>query len=291
MLVHTLLLAQRTPPRASSSPHTKPERAIRVWLDTFSAGRLTVAATSSVFVHMHVGRSVNVHCLRGGVSRHGHAVPGDLEIIPAHAQSAWEFSSSSARLIVQLSETLLQGVAVDLGMTRGSVEIADRFQLRDPVIEHIGWALKADMDSGAGRSRIQESLATALAIRLLQRHNIHSLPMRGQQGRMSAAKLRQVLAYIDENLATKLSLAKISRAAGTSASHLQALFRNATGLSIHQYVLRRRIEHAQLLLQDRKRSISQVALACGFAHQSHLARHMRRIFGTSPMDFRRNSKD
>jgi AraC family transcriptional regulator len=53
-------------------------------------------------------------------------------------------------------------------------------------------------------------------------------------------------------------------------------------MPVHQYVLRRRVERAKLLLQDRSLSIAQVAFAAGFAHQSHLARHMRKILGCTP---------
>ena len=53
-------------------------------------------------------------------------------------------------------------------------------------------------------------------------------------------------------------------------------------MPVHQYILRRRVERAKLLLQDRSLSIAQVAFATGFAHQSHLARHMRKILGMTP---------
>jgi AraC family transcriptional regulator len=134
---------------------------------------------------------------------------------------------------------------------------------------------------------LTQSLGTALSVRLLQRHNGHVLPVTGMRGGQRAVKLKQIQSYIADNLAGKLSVAKISEAVGASASHLQALFRDATGYSIHQYVLRKRIEQAQLLLRDRNLSLSQVALASGFTHPSHLARHMRKIVGSSPKSVRK----
>ena len=56
-------------------------------------------------------------------------------------------------------DELLRMVAARLDRDPGNIDIADRFQMRDPVIEHIGWTLKADIDSnleratGAGGSR------------------------------------------------------------------------------------------------------------------------------------------
>jgi len=151
------------------------------------------------------------------------------------------------------------------------------------VIEHIAWALKADIDAGSISGRLfRESLGKALAARLLQRHNQRSLPMREVPGGFGSWKLKQVISYIEDNLESELSLAEIASVAGVSVSHLKTLFRQSTGMPVHQYVLRRRVERAKLLLQDRSLSIAQVAFAAGFAHQSHLARHMRKILGMTP---------
>jgi AraC family transcriptional regulator len=48
------------------------------------------------------------------------------------------------------------------------------------------------------------------------------------------------------------------------------------------------VESAKPLLMDKRLSLSEVALAVGFSHQSHLAYHMRRLLGASPMDLRRS---
>jgi AraC family transcriptional regulator len=134
----------------------------------------------------------------------------------------------------------------------------------------------------------RESLGTALAARLLQRHNRRSLPMRDPQGGLSAWKLKLVISHIEDNLETDLSLAEIAQVASVSVSHLKTLFRRSTGTPVHQYILRRRVERAKLLLQDQNLSIAQIAFATGFAHQSHLARHMRKILGVTPAAARKD---
>ena len=162
--------------------------------------------------------------------------------------------------------------------------------MRDPVIEHIGWTLKADIDSNlTGGRLLRDSLGVALAARLLQRHYRGSLPMREVRGGLSHTKLERVIAHIEDNLASKLSLPQIAEIAGMSVSHLKTLFRNSTGVPVYEYVLRRRVERAQLLLRTQRFSIAEVAVATGFAHQSHLARHMHRILGYTPSSLRRRS--
>jgi AraC family transcriptional regulator len=271
-------------PRPAAKPATaRGQRTINATVNNFAAGLTRIDAMPYAIVCMHIGPSVEVVCDRGGKLRHGREVAGDLDIIPAHTPAAWETKQSGTTLIMRVPDELLRNVAVELDMDPGNVEIADRFQLRDPFIEHIGWAIKADIDSGGAGGRLfRESLGTALAARLLQRHNRRSLPMRDPQGGLSAWKLKLVVSHIEDNLESELSLAEIAKVAGVSVSHLKTLFRRSTNTPVHQYILRRRVERAKLLLQDESLSIAQIAFATGFAHQSHLARHMRKILGVTP---------
>jgi AraC family transcriptional regulator len=261
---------------------------IKAWVSTFAAGLTEIAEMPYAMVCMHLGASVEVRCMRGGTLRHGREVAGDLDIIPARTASSWELKQEGTALIMCVPDELLSAVAAQLDRNPGDIEIADRFQMRDPVIEHIGWTLKADIDSNlTGGRLLRDSLGVALAARLLQRHYRGSLPMREIRGGLSHTKLERVIAHIEDNLASKLSLPGIAEIAGISVSHLKTLFRNSTGVPVYEYVLRRRVERAQLLLRNQRFSIAEVAVATGFAHQSHLARHMHRILGYTPSSLRR----
>jgi AraC family transcriptional regulator len=201
-------------------------------------------------------------------------IHGDIDIIPEGTPSRWEIGGADQGLILRIGPDLLEMAAGQ------SVEVRDRFLIRDPRIEHIGWALKAEIDQGLPSGRIyRESLATALAAHLVAAHSSTSSEgtPRGEMPR-----LRHVLGYIEEHLAHDLSLAAIASIAGLSVSHTKAMFRRATGLPIHQYVIRRRVELAARLLRHGSIPASQVALAAGFSHQSHMARHMRKLLGVTP---------
>ena len=265
-------------------------RSLDVYVNSFSAGLTEIEPRPYVTIAMFVGTSVEVSCIRNGRVRRGREVAGDIDIVPVNTKCAWETKQSGSTLVLRVPETLLRTVASELDLNPAHVEVADRFQLRDPQLEHIGWALKADIEAGSPGGRLfRESLGTAYASRLLQRHNVRSLPMRDPKGGMSAIKLKQLLAHIEDNLESELSLAEIADIAGLSISHLKTLFRNSTGLPVHQYVLRRRVERAKELLLGHDLSITQIAFATGFAHQSHLARHMRRIIGVTPATVRREA--
>jgi AraC family transcriptional regulator len=272
---------------AASAPDR--QRLIRAWVSSFDAGLTRIGAMPFVIVCMHLGPSVAVSCMRGGVLRAGRETAGDLEIVPARTPAAWRTDQGGTTLLICVPDVLLRIVATQLGRDPACIHIADRFRMRDPIIEHIAWALKADIDAGrVGGRPLRDSLGAALAVQLLQRHFRGSLPMRTTLGGLRQEVLERVISHIEDNLGGKLSLAEIAAVAGMSVSHLKALFRNATGLPVYKYVLRRRVERAQLLLRDRNLPLAQVALATGFSHQSHLARHMQRVLGSTPATVRKN---
>ena len=64
------------------------------------------------------------------------------------------------------------------------------------------------------------------------------------------------------------------------------VFRASTGLSPHQYMIRRRVGRARLLLATTDRSLTSIAHDVGFASGSHLATHVRRLLGVSPSRLR-----
>jgi AraC family transcriptional regulator len=253
-----------------------------------SPGLIEMAPLPYALVCIHVGRSTRAVCRRDGRSYRGLEVHGAVEIIPAGMPSAWEIKDDGTTLILRVPPALLELAAAESGLDPARIEIVSRFQMRDPQIEHIGWAVKAEIESGCPGGRLfLDSLGVALAARLLHHHSSRSTPVPELKSGMSPLKLKRLLAHIEDHLDQDLSLADIAQVAGLSASHLKTVFRQATGLPVHQYVLRRRVERAQALVRAGKLPINEIALATGFAHQSHLARHMRRLLGITPAALRK----
>jgi len=79
----------------------------------------------------------------------------------------------------------------------------------------------------------------------------------------------------------------LARQIGFSPYHFARLFRQTTGESPHQFVLRQRIERAQRLLAEGGMPLAHVAVESGFADQSHLTRAFKRQLGLTPRAYRR----
>jgi AraC family transcriptional regulator len=246
-------------------------------------GVVEIPARANTTIAIHVGRSVLVDCRRGGITHRGVSVHGYSDIIPAGTPSRWELKDTDTVLLLSVGQDLLRSVTEESGLDSRHIEILNRFQTRDTQIEHIGWVLKAEMETGYPNGRLYiESLAQALAIHLLNRHSSQSHEVTLPKGGIPGHRLKQVLAYIEDNLSQDLSLHNIADVSGLSASYFKTAFRASVGHPVHQYVIQRRVERARSLLSEGELPICQIALETGFAHQSHLAYHMRRVLGVTP---------
>jgi AraC family transcriptional regulator len=278
---------QRRSSRPSRSEIIGHAEHLRLSLITDLPSVVEFSGSPAVVISIHVGPSVDIDCRRGGERHSARTVHGDIEIIPPALSGVWEFKGSGTTLVIGLGLTLIHRVIEELGSDPARFEVRNRFQERDPRIEHIGWALKAEMEHGYPCGRVYlDSLATGLAAAVVQNHSSFTRPSQEPNCAMSVRTLRHVLAYIDDNLDQALSLHQLAAVGGLSVSHLKAQFRKAVGLSAHQYLIRRRVDRAATLLRSARLPIGRVALETGFCHQSHLAMHMRRVLGVTPQEVR-----
>jgi AraC family transcriptional regulator len=252
-------------------------------------GVLEVPELENVLVSVHVGIPARLSCRRGGQRFTGTSVHGDIDVIPARTAARWEMlDDNDTALLLSLPQALLDAVAEESGMDAARLEIRNRFQIRDAELEMLSWAMKREMETGCPSGRIyMNGLTLAMASRLVAWHSSAAKAAKQFSEGLSGLRLKQVLAFIEEQLAEDLSLEQIAAVAGVSASHVKTLFRKSMGIPVHQYVIQRRVERAKALLTKGSLSMAEIAAATGFAHQSHMARHMRRVLGMPPLAMKR----
>jgi AraC family transcriptional regulator len=191
-------------------------------------------------------------------------------------------------LLLILPQTLLRSVAGQSGLDAARVEIRNRFQIRDAEVETLGWAMKREVEFGcpSGRSYF-DGLALAVTSRVVTQHSSITPQKEKSNNGLVGRRLKRVLSYIEERLEEDISLAQIAAVAGISPSHLNALFRISMGLPVHRYLIQRRVERAKALMTQANLSMAEIAASAGFAHQSHMARLMRRELGLAPRVLKR----
>jgi AraC family transcriptional regulator len=109
-------------------------------------------------------------------------------------------------------------------------------------------------------------------------------------GGLAVWQAKRTVAYIEANLASKLAIREMADLVALSKSHFARAFKQTLGSSPMAYVAVRRVERAKLMMASTGQRLTEIALACGFADQSHLNRYFRRIVGVSPGLWRRVSQ-
>jgi AraC family transcriptional regulator len=205
---------------------------------------------------------------------------GDFDVVPLAHSAIWEEDGPTSMLGICLMPSLIRTAADGMNLNPDRVSVEAQLQLRDPRIDHIGWALQAELQGPEPYGKLYaDSLGLALAARLLQHHAPISPP---RLNCFSKRRLSAVIDYIHDNIALDLSLNELAAVAGLSPSHFRTLFKAATNLPVHQFVIQCRVEYAMSLIANRKLSLTEVASLAGFSDQSHMARCMRRVVGVTP---------
>src|SRR5580700_11031286 len=178
---------------------------LRLSLISDQPGIVEFLGSPRVVVSLHVGSSVAVDCRRDGHRHRGTTIHGDLEIIPPNLGGVWELKSRDTALVIGLKLRVLQRIVQESGGDPRKLQVFNRFQARDSQIEHIGWALKAEMENCYPSGRLyMDALATGLATRIVRNHSSLARPHRPMKAAMPARRLKAVLGYIEDNLGRDL---------------------------------------------------------------------------------------
>ena len=250
-------------------------------LDTSPGFLEHTKTTSHNVVSMQVGPPVSMTCRCEGPIDRRVQLPGDIDFMPMGSSVTWENEGPTGFLCVCIDDSLVRSTAEALGLNADRLAFGPQFQIKDPRVAHIGWALKATLEAEDLSDRLYaESLGDALTTHLIRRFArvVRGAPAGGLTGR----QLRAVTDYIEAHLASNLSLHELAAVAGLSASHFKSLFKQSTGVPPHQFVIQRRVQCAADMLARGEPELSEVAQLSGFADQSHMARCMRRVLGVTP---------
>jgi AraC family transcriptional regulator len=145
--------------------------------------------------------------------------------------------------------------------------------------------IRNELDCAAGASVVAEGVARSIAVLLLREFQ----PLANVKPVESAppAAVLRVVDLMKQRLAEPLTLDELAEAAGLSPFHFARQFKTATGHPPHDYLIRLRVDRAQELIRQNGRNWSLAAIAneSGFADQSHMARHFRKVLGVTPGAF------
>ncbi len=261
---------------------------------------LHVPSTGDLALGMYLGGTIHVERREGQGSWHGRDMcSGDLFLnwgnSPAYEARTWSLSTIPTQVLnLSISqEVMARAAQEELGVDLARLEMGRRAGFRDPLLTQIALALWRELEQSAPAGNLYaQAAAQLLAVHILRHYASSALGLRVKphpRHKLTERQVQQLQEFIQTHLHEQLSLETLAQQVGFSPHHFAQLFRQVTGTSPHQFVLRQRLDRAEWLLQETELPLAQIASACGFAHQSHLTQVFKRHLNRTPHAYRQDS--
>ena len=250
------------------------------------AHEIPAQTPSEYIINLHLQRPARLELMWDGHLVSKRFTYGEITILPPGLPCSGVCFEACEFLVLRLQPALITHVAQESGY-RSQLEIAPSLGVISPQIQHIGLALKAELEYGCLSGRLYgESLATALSSYLVHRYSNSNQRVQDCADGLPKYKLWNTLEYINDHLERDLTVAELAGVAQMSTYHFARLFKQSTGFTPHQYVVNCRIERAKTLLKERKLSIAEICDCVGFQSPSHFTALFRKHMTMTPKAYR-----
>jgi AraC family transcriptional regulator len=213
---------------------------------------------------------------------------GDFYLYPSNLSGFTRWHSIDKTLHIVIEPDFLGQIAnVTDCVNSGNVELLPVLQKRDAKLAHLAQLFLTEIENRSfGEKMYLESLSTVLGVHLL-RHYCNIAPKFSEYSGhgLTPHQLNRVVDYVQTHLDQELSIDDLAAQIKVSRCYFATQFKRSLGITPHQYVTQQRIERAKRSLRSSERSISEVALECGFASQSHLNKVFKQQTGTTPKNY------
>ncbi len=135
-----------------------------------------------------------------------------------------------------------------------------------------------------------ELLTSKESVLKLQRDMIHKYCLLVKNHSMKSYSLlvQKVITQIDLDLTADLSLKTQAKLQNVNASYLSSLFKKETGMTLTEYVNKKRIDQAIFLLNSTSMQIQTIALYCGIPDVNYFTKTFKKYIGKTPREYRDN---
>jgi AraC family transcriptional regulator len=211
---------------------------------------------------------------------------GDVVLCRRHVESWVSSKQGIQSLTFEVSTVALQEVA---DRHDSEVKLQSHWNLPDARIKALMNAVNAERIAGFTAGQLYlDSVEMALANVLVRNYADERIAARQYRDGLPLLRLRRVKDFIEANLNTNISLSSLADESGYSRAHFGKMFRKATGMSPHRYVLACRVDHVRSLLERKDLTLAGIATSCGFSSQAHMSKVFRELTGSTPGAVRRS---
>ncbi len=217
-----------------------------------------------------------MHSGRNGLD-FSYSPKGVDQSLPAVEEAKPLYFSLDLNFCKKCEEKLTPSVALDNPANEG-LNLARRDQLIRLVCDFV------NLDSFEGKLRA-DALTPLIVAAILR--NLQAADPNAAKHNIAPHKMRLITSYIDAHSDQQIRIDTLAALADISKFHFARMFKQETGLSPYQYVLRHRIRKLRGLLMDSRKSLAELAFEVGFSSQSHMSETFRKVVGISPGKYRK----
>lgn len=172
-------------------------------------------------------------------------------------------------------------------LAHGKICFSDAPELNTPLYLEQAFYLEPGLRNIAGEFRDRHAFFRGKASTLFKDALIE-IVRTCQGGRELRNIMGQLQQYIDANLSRRITNGELGEVMGYNPNYLNRLVLESTGMSLHRYVLQRRLTVAMGLLVGTRKSVNQIAAELGFHSASHFSSFFKKATGTTPAQCRKN---
>ncbi len=221
---------------------------------------------------------------RGSYAARTTSIVNHLEKPCANLRSAFD------NLIFIVPQSVLNEIADDRGVARVSQLRCKLGGVLDETVWHLGNALLPALARPREVGSIYAEQIMLAANTYFAQAFGGMNAVQNRLGTLAPWQLRRAQEAMMSQAETNVSLKEIASACGLSVSYFIRAFKATTGDPPHRWMMRHRVERAKSLLADTDATLSDIAMTCAFADQSHFSRVFRAFVGGSPAAWRRAIK-
>ncbi|MFT0170767.1 helix-turn-helix transcriptional regulator [Paraburkholderia mimosarum] len=161
----------------------------------------------------------------------------------------------------------------------------------DPVLFRLAHTLQAVLQQpDLTSSLFVDYIALAFCEHVITRYGKADPSIRTRRASLAPWQMRRIEDFFAAHLHGNPSIIDLARQCGFSTSHFSEAFKQTTGSTPHQWLLKRRIERAKSQLRESDASLATIASDCGFFDQSHFSRVFSRLEGCGPKEWRLHNR-
>lgn len=215
--------------------------------------------------------------------------PGALTIYDLRQSPIADIRDPYHSLMFYLPRTALEAIAYESGAPRiGDLQYRTGAGIDDPTARALlSSLLPATARPEEAPALFLDHVALALTAHVAHTYGGMRTTKSDNRGGLTPHQVRRARERMLATLNEDLTLSELAAECGLSPRHFARAFRQSTGLSPHRWIMQHRVERARELLGKQILSLTEIALTCGFADQSHFTRVFTRIAGFTPGAWRR----